>query len=267
MNRPAVPADVPFLDRLATRLVLARLSRWRAGAITLTLPNGEVHRFGDLASDRQVAIVVKNWRFFRRTLTAADIGNGESYMEGEWEVSDLVELCRLYLLDQSMLDATSPWTIATRIRNAWLRWKRRNTRSGARRNIRYHYDLSNAFYRLFLDDSMTYSCATFEGDDVPLAEAQQRKIDGICKRLELRPEHHLLEIGSGWGSLAIHAARTYGCRVTSLTISTEQLELARERVREAKLEDRVEIRLCDYREADGLYDRLVSVEMFEAVGY
>src|SRR6185503_12723538 len=212
MNRaaviPALPSDVAFADRVAARLVLARLARWRAGAITMTLPNGETLEFGDRSSEQRVSIRVKDWRFFRRTLTAADIGNGESYMEGEWEVSDLVELCRLYLIDQSMLDATSPWTIATRLRNAWLRFSRRNTRIGSRRNIRHHYDLSNDFYRLFLDDSMTYSCATFEGDDVSLAEAQQRKIAGICRRLDLRPEHTLLEIGSGWGSLAIHAAQT-----------------------------------------------------------
>ena len=264
---PSLPSSLGLVDRLATRLVLARLGRWRAGAITLTLPTGELLRFGDQTSARRVDVRVKDWRFFRRTLTAADIGNGESYMEGEWEVSDLVELCSLYLIDQSMLDATSPWTVANRLRNAWLRWSRRNTRLGSRKNISAHYDLSNAFYRLFLDDSMTYSCATFDGDDVSLPEAQRRKIEGICRRLELRPEHHLLEIGSGWGSLAIHAARTYGCRVTSLTLSREQLELAQQRVREAGVADRVDIRLCDYREVEGVYDRLVSVEMFEAVGY
>jgi cyclopropane-fatty-acyl-phospholipid synthase len=263
----ALPAEVPLTDRIANRLVLARLASWRAGSITVVLPNGAVLRFGDGSSARRVRIVVKQWRFFWRTLTAADIGNGESYMDGDWEVSDLVELCRLYLIDQSMLDANSTWTWPNRLRNAWLRWSRRNTLFRARRNVQAHYDLSNEFYRLFLDDSMTYSCATFDGQAIPLAEAQARKIADVCRRLTLAPEHHLLEIGSGWGALAIHAARTYGCRVTSLTLSEEQLRLARERVREAGLEDRVEIRLCDYREARGVYDRAVSIEMFEAVGW
>lgn len=271
MNQEAVisalPSQAALLDRLATRIVIARLASWRAGSMTVAMPDGEILHFGDAASDHRVTITVKDWKFFRKTLLAADIGNGESYMDGEWEVSDLVELCRLYLIDQSMLDATSSWTWPNRLRNAWLRWSRRNTLFGSRKNIRAHYDLSNEFYALFLDDSMTYSCATFESDATSLAEAQRRKIDDICRRLTLRPEHHLLEIGSGWGALAIHAARNYGCRVTSLTLSAEQLRLARERVREAGLTDRVEIRLCDYRETEGLYDRVVSIEMFEAVGY
>ena len=144
---------------------------------------------------------------------------------------------------------------------------RRNTRAGSRRNIAHHYDLSNEFFRLFLDDSMMYSSAVFDRDDTPLAEAQLAKLDRICQKLELTAADHLLEIGTGWGALAIHAARNYGCRVTTTTVSQEQHRLATERVRAAGLEDKVEILLRDYRDLDGQYDKLVSVEMIEAVGH
>src|SRR5581483_2140184 len=136
-------------------------ARWRAGLITLELPDGRRVTYGDPASARRVDITVKSGTFFWRVLTAGDIGNAESYMEGEWDVTDLVELCSLFLIDQSMLDARSAWTWLNRVRNRLIAWSQRNTLLGARRNVRSHYDLSNDFYRLFLDDSMSYSCAYF----------------------------------------------------------------------------------------------------------
>ena len=274
MKQAAVATTVPSLrpsprlrDRLAARLVLARLSSLRAGSITLVLPDGAVLRYGDSASERHVTITVKSWAFFWRTLAAADIGGAESYVEGQWAVSDLVELCRLFLIDQSMLDAGSGWTAPVRLRHALLRWVRTNTLARARQNIRHHYDLGNEFYALFLDESMTYSCAYFENDAATLEEAQQAKIERLCRFLDLTPGLEVLEIGSGWGALAIHLARRYGCRVTSLTLSEQQLEFARRRAAEAGMSDRVDFRLCDYRQAEGCFDRIVSVEMLEAVGY
>jgi cyclopropane-fatty-acyl-phospholipid synthase len=263
----ALPARVPLRDRVAAKLVLGQLEQWRAGALTVTLPDGTIVECGDRACVRRVSVTIRDWKLFWRALTGGDIGVGESYMAGEWECSDLVELCRLFLRDQSVVEYHSAWTLAARLRHLLLRVARANTLSGSRRNIKYHYDLSNDLYRLFLDESMMYSCAVFERPDMSLAEAQHTKIDEICQRLSLAPGMHVLEIGSGWGAFAIHAARQYGCRVTSLTLSDEQLQLARERVAAAGVESLVDIRLCDYRNIAGSFDRIVSIEMFEAVGY
>jgi cyclopropane-fatty-acyl-phospholipid synthase len=263
----AVPASVPLHHRLAAKLVLAPLAKWRAGPLSLKLPDGRILQFGERAADRTVHLSIKDWRFFWRALTAGDIGVGESYMAGEWECSDLVELCRLFIRDQSMLDQRAAWRLPARLRHALLRRAQANTLTGSRRNIAHHYDLSNDLYRLFLDESMVYSCAVFPHAGASLEDAQHHKIDEICRRLEIVPGLEVLEIGSGWGAFAIHAARQYGCRVTSLTLSDQQLQLARQRVAAAGVESLVEIRLCDYRTVSGRFDRIVSIEMFEAVGY
>jgi len=260
-------ARVPLRYRVATNLVLARLARWSAGILMLRLPDGTAVQFGRPTAGRRVSIAIKDWKFFWRVLTAGDIGVGESYMAGEWSCSDLVELFRQFLHDQSVLAYRWSWTLAARLRHWILRCLHANTLAGSRRNIQYHYDLSNDLYRLFLDESMTYSCALFERPDMTLREAQERKIDDICRRLELAPGQTVLEIGGGWGAFAIHAARHYGCEVTSLTLSEQQRQLACERVRAAGVEAAADIRLCDYRHATGRYDRVVSIEMFEAVGY
>jgi cyclopropane-fatty-acyl-phospholipid synthase len=263
----ALPVRVPVRNRLAAKLVLAHLARWQAGALRVTLPDGTIVQYGDDTAAQPASVTVRDWNFFWRALTAGDIGVGESYMAGEWECSDLVQLCQLFLRDQSMLDQRSAWTLPARLRHALLRVVRVNTLRGSRRNIQYHYDLSNDLYSLFLDESMMYSCAVFERPDMSLAEAQHHKIDEICRCLDLSPGMHILEIGGGWGAFAIHAARNYGCRVTSLTLSDEQLHLARKRVAAAGVESLVDIRLCDYRRISGCFDRIVSIEMFEAVGY
>jgi cyclopropane-fatty-acyl-phospholipid synthase len=263
----ALPASVSLRDRFAAKLVLGRLAQWKAGALTISLPDGTVLELGDCAGARRISVKIHDWKFFWRALTGGDIGVGESYMAGEWECGDLVELCRLFIRDQSMLEARSTWTLPARMRNALLRVAHANTLSGSRCNIRYHYDLSNDLYRLFLDASLIYSCAVFEHPETSLEEAQQHKVDDICRRLDLEPGMHILEIGSGWGAFAIHAALHYGCRVTSLTLSEQQLQLARERIAAAGVESLVDIRLCDYRAISGSFDRIVSIEMFEAVGY
>ncbi len=261
------PSRVRVRDRVAATLVLGHLGQWKAGALTLMLPDGSGLEYGDRASAQHATLAVRDWKFFWRALTAGDIGVGESYMAGEWDCSDLVTLCQLFLRDQSMLEHRSAWTLPARFGHAVLRFARANTLSGSRRNIKYHYDLSNDLYRLFLDESMMYSCALFDRPEMSLEEAQEHKIDDICRRLDLQPGLHILEIGSGWGAFAIHAARHYGCRVTSLTLSDQQLQLARARVAAAGLESLVDLRLCDYRTITGRFDRIVSIEMFEAVGY
>ncbi len=263
----ALPMNMPFRYRLAAKLVLQPLARWRGGALMLSLPDGTMLSLGDPSSPMQIAVRVRDWRFFWRLLTAGDIGAGEAYMDGDWDCDDLVTLCRLFVRDLSPLDHRSLWTLPARLAHAVLRWGRTNTLRGSRRNITYHYDLSNDLYRLFLDESMMYSCAIFPSAESTLAEAQQHKIAQICHRLELAPGQHVLEIGSGWGALAIHAARTHGCCVTALTLSDQQQQLARERVAAAGLAERVDVRLCDYRDASGTYDAIVSIEMFEAVGH
>ena len=199
-------------------------------------------------------------------LLGGTTGAGESYMAGEWSSDDLTALLQEVLRNGSRLRLDSHTSLVARLLNAWRHRLRANTMTGSQRNIQAHYDLGNEFFRLFLDKSLTYSCARWpEGCD-NLAVAQQTKLQDICNKLGLGPEHHVLEIGSGWGGFALHAARTTGCRVTGVTISRKQLALSRRLATEAGLGDRVDIQYCDYRDIKGKFDRVVSIEMFEAVG-
>jgi cyclopropane-fatty-acyl-phospholipid synthase len=189
-------------------------------------------------------------------------------MDGLWECDDLVALTRIAALNVGALDqlrrVLSPVLIPVQ---RWARWLARNTPGRSRKRIAAHYDLGNELFALFLDRTMMYSCAVFEQPSDTLEQASLAKLELVCAKLELRPEDHLLEIGTGWGGLAVYAARRYGCRVTTTTISREQHAYACERVREAGLEDRVTVLLQDYRELSGRYDKLVSIEMIEAVGW
>ena len=196
------------------------------------------------------------------------VGLGETYVEGLWETDDLVALIRIAARELRQLDGLRG--AVARQRGLLHRARHlvpENTRARARQHIAAHYDLGNDLFASFLDERMIYSCAYFPDARTSLEEAQLAKLERICEQLRLGPENHLLEIGSGWGGLAIHAAREHGCRVTTTTISAEQHELAQQRVREAGLEDRVTVLRQDYRDLDGRYDRLVSVEMIEAVGW
>lgn len=258
----------PWHHRLASALILRQLRHLRVGFLILDLPDGRRIQFGHPASTPRAHLHVKRWRFFWRSLAGSDVGLGESYMDGDWECDDVAGLCSLFVLNAEALGRGLWWTALLRAGNRWRARLRPNTFRGSRRNIAYHYDLGNEFYRLFLDQrTMAYSCAVFQTDTLALDDAQEAKLDGICRRLGLRAGMEVLEIGSGWGGFAIHAARRYGCRVTSITLSQRQLVLARERAREAGVEDLVDFRLCDYREVTGSFDRIVSIEMFEAVGY
>jgi cyclopropane-fatty-acyl-phospholipid synthase len=255
-------------DRAARRIVLGLLSRTRGGELEIV--EGETRlRFGERVAGRplRASVEVRSARFYRRLL-GGSVGLCESYMDGLWECDDLVALTRIAALNVGALDtlrrALAPVLIPVQ---RWGRWLARNTPGHSRRRIAAHYDLGNELFSLFLDPTMMYSCALFESPEVTLEEASLAKLELVCAKLELGPEDHLLEIGTGWGGLAVYAARHHGCRVTTTTISREQYDYARERVREAGLSDRVTVLLEDYRELSGRYDKLVSIEMIEAVGW
>jgi cyclopropane-fatty-acyl-phospholipid synthase len=226
-------------------------------------------RFGEIHAERPLRVVVhvRSLRFYRQLLRGS-IGLCESYMDQLWECEDLVGLTRLAALNVGALDTfrrrLAPVLIPVQ---RWVRWLARNTRVRSRRRIAAHYDLGNDLFALFLDRTMMYSCAVFDTPQTTLEEASLAKLERVCAKLDLRPEDHLLEIGTGWGGLAVYAAKHRGCRVTTTTISREQHAYACERVREEGLQDQVTVLLEDYRELTGTYDKLVSIEMIEAVGW
>ena len=212
-------------------------------------------------------IFVRDPAFYRLAALNGSVGAGESYMDGHWDCDDLVALVRILVRNRDRLDALErgPARLGGAIMRGWHALMR-NTRAGSRRNIAAHYDLGNDLFKLFLDESMMYSSAIYLDENESLEVAAMRKLDRICHKLDLQPHHHVVEIGTGWGGFAIHAARHYGCKVTTTTISREQYELARKLVDAAGLQDRVELLLEDYRDVEGTYDRLVSIEMIEAIG-
>ena len=248
-------------------VVLARLARLRSGTLAIDDGAGELV-LGEPADDGLSArVAVRSPRFWRRVAFGGSLGAGESYADGDWEADDLTAVVRLFARNQAALAGLERGlALLRRPVNAAFAALRRNTRAGSRRNIADHYDLGNDFFALMLDPTMTYSAAVFEPPDATLEEASLHKLDLLCRKLDLRPSEHLLEIGSGWGSMAIHAASRYGCRVTTTTLSRAQGELARERVARAGLSDRVTVLLTDYRDLSGRYDKAVSVEMIEAIG-
>jgi cyclopropane-fatty-acyl-phospholipid synthase len=254
-------------DRLARRAVCERLARIERGRLVFR-EGSRADVFGDDGAELRATVTVRDPRFWRALALRGGLGGAESYVEGHWSADDLVAAIRVLARNRAALQALEGG--AVRLARPALRALhalRRNTRRGARRNIAAHYDLGNDFFALFLDRSLTYSSAVFERADMSLEEAQRAKWQRALAPLGLGPGDHLLEIGSGWGGFAIHAARTTGCRVTTATLSREQLALARKRVAEAGLADRVEVVFSDYRDLRGRYDALVSIEMIEAVGH
>ncbi|HOU65111.1 MAG TPA: cyclopropane-fatty-acyl-phospholipid synthase family protein [Thermomonas sp.] len=255
------------LDRLLRNRVLDQLRALRGRAIVLADPLGCI-RTGD-AEDAAapLRIDVHGPGFYRALAANGSVGAAESYMDGEWDCADLVGLVQLLVRNRDLLDAMErgPARIGGWAMRGWNAL-RRNTRDGARRNIAAHYDLGNDFFRLFLSEDLMYSSALYAGDDDTLEAASTRKLDRICDKLRLGPDDHVVEIGTGWGGFAVHAARTRGCRVTTTTISREQHALASQRVADAGLQDRVIVLLSDYRDLQGQYDKLVSIEMIEAIG-
>ena len=238
------------------------------GRLTLIEPGGTLH-FGPGGGDAlHATVTIDDPRVYRCVAFNGSLGAGEAYVQGWWRASDLSAVARLFLQNAAALTRMdSGWgRLLTPLAQAY-HWARRNTPGGSRRNIAAHYDLGNEFYRLWLDDTLTYSAGIFESPETTMRAASIAKLDRICRKLRLSHEHHVLEIGAGWGSFALHAAREYGCRVTTTTISRRQFELARERIAEARLQDRITLLLEDYRDLTGEYDCVVSIEMIEAVGH
>ncbi|MEJ8568656.1 cyclopropane-fatty-acyl-phospholipid synthase family protein [Elongatibacter sediminis] len=257
-----------LLDGLARRAVLKQLRGLKRGALVLS-DGGHKHRFGsaeEIGGTAPVRIEVRDPRFWSDIAFGGSIGAGEAWMHGYWTCSDLVALVRLVLRNREVLDGMESGTARLSAPlQKWFHRTNRNSHQGARRNIAAHYDLGNAFFGLWLDESLMYSCAVFERPDMSLHEAQVARLERICRKLDLRPSDRVVEIGTGWGGFALHAARHHGCHVTTTTISREQYELACERVRAAGLEHRITVLCEDFRDLEGQYDKLVSIEMIEAI--
>ena len=259
------------LERALRRRLLTLLDGLRDCELRLVDGDGEF-RLGQPAADPartlRCTLQVTDPAFWRAVAGNGSVGAGEAFMDGHWQCSDLVALVRMLVRNRERLDAMEGGV--ARLGGLAMRgWNalRRNTRPGSRRNIAAHYDLGNELFELFLDDNLMYSSAIFAAPDETLERAQQRKLERICAKLELRPGLRVVEIGSGWGGFALHAAREHGCHVTTTTISREQHELAARRIQQAGLGERVTLLLQDYRDLAGRYDRLVSIEMVEAIGH
>lgn len=242
------------------------------GYLEMRLPDGTLRTYGKSSAELHADVQIHTKTLFKRAVLFGDIGFAEAYMDGDWETSDLTRLLSWFLLNIQNAPTLSGSSAKSFVLNTLQLWnkvfhaKRKNSISGSRKNIAAHYDLSNDFFELFLDRTMTYSSALFVKSDMDLESAQYAKYESLCQSLKLSPADHVLEIGTGWGGFAEYAAKTYGCKITTATISKEQHAYAVERLKKAGLSDRVEVLLCDYRHIQGTFDKVVSIEMIEAVG-
>jgi len=258
-------------------LFFKALSSMQKGSMRVLLPDGTQTYLGDPDSKldpkfHNAMIQIHDPVFFRKAVLYGDIGFSEAYLDGDWDTDNIEHVISWFILN---VEATPNMSGTNNkmfhldlfnLANKFLNVIRKNSLKGSRKNIVAHYDLGNGFYKLFLDKTMTYSSAYFEKVDQKLEEAQLAKVDRLCKKLKLKKGEHLLEIGSGWGFLAVHAAKHYGVKVTSVTLSDEQLKFARSRAVQENLSNQIEFKLLDYRKIEGKYDKIVSVEMLEAVG-
>jgi len=258
-----------LLDRLFRRSIVAGLAGLRGGQIVFEDALGRI-AVGEKDSDPRalcVTVRIRDLRAYRAIAAGGSVGAAESYRDGDWHCDDLVSLVRLLVRNRDLLDGMERGL--ARLSGIALRgWHalRRNTHRGSRGNIASHYDLGNEFFGLFLSSDLMYSAALWTGEDDSLERASTRKLEAVCEKLSLKSTDRVIEIGTGWGGFAIHAARHVGCHVTTATISREQFALAKDRVAAAGLGARVEVLLCDYRNLEGRFDKLVSIEMIEAVG-
>ncbi|HDS0947694.1 TPA: class I SAM-dependent methyltransferase [Stenotrophomonas maltophilia] len=261
----ALPRPGP-LDAFLRRRLLAQLAPLHDGQLRVRDAFGEV-LLGEGSAELQATVTIEDPAFYRKVAAQGSVGAGESYIHGDWHCDDLVALVRLLVRNRDLLDGMErgPARVAGWLLRGWNRL-RRNSRDGSRRNIAAHYDLGNDFFALFLSPDLMYSSALYAQPDEPLEVASQRKLDRICQQLRLQPGDRVVEIGTGWGGFALHAARHYGCHVTTTTISAEQHALAVQRVQDAGLQERVTVLMQDYRDLQGQFDKLVSIEMIEAIG-
>lgn len=262
----ALEPDYPRNARMARWLLFRLLGDLQQGSLTVREGNQTFH-FGDASAALHADVEVLSSSVYRRLLTGGSLAAAEAWMDGEWETHQLTTLLHILALNGKTLGRLESGFRLLGKRVERLRhWMRRNHRQQARENIAAHYDLGNTFYAQFLDEELLYSSALFTSPDQDLTAAQKAKMARLCDQLALTPDDHLLEIGTGWGAMAEFAARHYGCRVTTTTLSYEQFCWAQARINRAGLQDKVQVLLCDYRDLTGEYDKLVSVEMIEAVG-
>ena len=268
-KRVSVPGPVRSLNGVGRRLVLAMLEKLQHGQLTVK-DRRMVKTFGRKTPGFNVSATIRVHRddFYRFCAFGGSIGAGEAFMLGHWTSTDLTAVMRIIVRNQQVFgEMDQGWTMFSRPVNQIFHLMRRNTPTGSRENIMAHYDLGNDFYRLFLDETMTYSCGIFETPERSLKAASIAKYDRLCRKLDLNPDEHVLEIGTGWGGFALYAAENYGCEVTTTTISQQQYDFAKAKIEAAGLSHRIHLLKSDYRELTGQYDKLVSIEMIEAVGH
>lgn len=266
LTETSVFDNLSWFERLCRKFALDFISQLKHGDITVVEGNQRL-RFGDEHAQLKTVITVVDPAFYQKMVMAGSVGGGEAYIYGWWRCDNLTALVRIFALNLTTLDKLD--SAITRLGRPLLKllnWRNRNSKAQAKKNIAAHYDLGNDMYRLFLDDSMMYSSAVYPDGGADLATAQQHKLQLICQRLQLKATDHLLEIGTGWGSMAIYAAKHYGCKVTTTTISQQQYDYAKARIEALGLQEQITLLLNDYRDLSGHYDKLVSIEMIEAVG-
>jgi cyclopropane-fatty-acyl-phospholipid synthase len=254
------------------RIVMHSLEQMTLGCLRLELPDGTQKMIGQSDAKISAQVRIVNEDFFKRCVLFGDVGFGEAYVDGDWETDDIAKVISWFILNIENSPALSG-TRAKKFLINLLGWQNRlqhllrpNSLTTSRRNISEHYDLGNDFYGLFLDSTMTYSSALFSSPAQTLEAAQTAKYDRLCRHLKLKPEDHVLEIGSGWGGFSLHAAKNYGCKILTVTISAEQFKFARGLMEKEGLAGQVEVKLEDYRNLTGRFDKIVSIEMLEAVG-
>lgn len=266
LTETSVFDNLSWFERLCRKFALDFISQLQHGDITVVEGNQRL-RFGDEQAALKAVITVVDPAFYQKLVMSGSVGGGEAYIYGWWRCDNLTALVRIFALNLATLDKLD--SAITRLGRPLLKllnWRNKNSKTQARKNIAAHYDLGNEMYRLFLDNSMMYSSAVYPDDTADLASAQQHKLELICQRLQLKSTDHLIEIGTGWGSMAIYAAQHYGCKVTTTTISQQQYDYAKQRIEALGLQGQITLLLEDYRDLQGQYDKLVSIEMIEAVG-
>ena len=253
-------------------ILFSALSRMSCGRLRMVLPDGSEKIFGGNEKDPRAEIQVKDSNFFRACVLGGPVGFGEAYMDGLWETDDLVAVIAWFIRnadESSVMEGSgkTDWRIGLmNLAHKVAHVLRPNSLRTSRRNIAEHYDLSNEFFALWLDPTMTYSAGYWDNPGMTLEQSQMRKYDVLCRKLRLQPSDHVLEIGSGWGGFSMHAAKNFGCRVTTVTISQAQFDEASRRIASAGLAGRIDLRLQDYRQLTGQFDKIASIEMLEAVG-
>ena len=266
-DQTAFASSFSAMDKFLRGMVHAKLKSIDRCHLELTDELGCAVFGPNQSSDLAVGLHIHSSGFYRRIGSAGALGAAESYLSGEWSCDDLTAFFRVMLQNESTLKKVQSWTtFFGQMLGKLQHLRNRNSKEGSRRNIHEHYDLGNEFFKLFLDDSMMYSAALFESPSTSLEDASWAKVDRVCRALRLSPSDHVIEIGTGWGGFALHAAKNYGCRITTTTISEEQFAFASQRIADAGLSDRVTVVKQDYRDLTGSYDKLVSLEMIEAVG-